>query len=105
MIKLVLPLALLALATLYKIYKDYEGDRKKALLDIVLLLFLLGATLFSKYLRVYMPLLVAHVVLLLLAWGSYYLYLFGRKKLHWLIFAPLLSIALFFLLGFLERAA
>ena len=103
MIKFALLLALVALATLFKIYKDFEGDRKKALLDIVLLLFLLSATLFSKYLRIYLPLLAAHILFLLIAWGSYYLYLFGRKKRLWLIFSPIVTIALFFLFGLLDR--
>jgi len=56
MIKLIVPLALLLLATLYKIWRDYEGDPKKAALDVALLLFLVGATLFGRYLRIYMPL-------------------------------------------------
>jgi len=96
MMKLALLLAILAIVTLYKIYKDYEGDRKKALIDIALLLFLLVATGFSKYIRIYLPLFVLHLLLLVIAWGSYYLYLFGRKRQLLLILLPLASILLFF---------
>ncbi len=94
--KLALFLAILAIVTLYKIYKDYEGDQKKALIDIALLLFLLVATGFSKYIRIYLPLFVLHLLLLMIAWGSYYLYLFGRKRQLLLILLPLVSILLFF---------
>lgn len=103
MIKLIVPLALLLLATLYKIWRDYEGDPKKAALDVALLLFLVGATLFGRYLRIYMPLLLLHIVLLIVAWIGYYLYLFGGRRRLWVIFSPLLSIALFFALGYFEK--
>ena len=103
MMKFALVLALIAMATLYKIYKDYEGDRKKAAIDVGLLLFLIGVTLFSRYLRIYLPLLVVHLLLLIIAWGSYYRYLFGKKLVLWGIFSPIVSIALFFLFGLFDR--
>jgi len=103
MMKLLIPLAILALATIYKIWRDYEGDPKKAALDLALLLFLLFATLFARYLRIYIPLLLLHLILLGTAWIGYYLYLFGGRRRLWMIFSPLLSIALFFALGYWEK--
>ncbi len=101
MIKILLPLAVLTLATLYKIYKDYEGDRKKAALDVILLLFLLFMSGFSRYLRIYSPLFFLHISLLIIAWGSYYLYLFEGTRRIYFIFSPLISTLLFFATGFL----
>ena len=103
MIKLILPLALITLATLLKIYRDFQGDKKRALMDTALLLFLLAVTLFSTHLRIYLPLLLAHILLLLVAWGSYYRYLFGGRRILWLMLSPLGTIALFFLFGLLDR--
>ncbi|MRJ02129.1 MAG: hypothetical protein GXO19_05025 [Epsilonproteobacteria bacterium] len=99
MIKVILPLALLALAVLYKIHKDFEGDLRKAILDVVLLLFLLFATGFTVYLRVYTPLLFFHISLLLVGWGSYLLYLFGKGRKIILILSPLVTIIAFFAAG------
>ncbi len=100
MIKLALLLTALFLVTIYKIYKDYEGDKKKFFVDTVLLLFLLFATGFSKYTRIYLPLFVVHILLLLFAWGYYYLYLFRKVKKIVYIFVPLFSIITFFILGY-----
>ncbi|MRI83532.1 MAG: hypothetical protein C6I00_03850 [Nitratiruptor sp.] len=99
MIKLLIPLVLLAAATLYKIYRDYQGDRRKAILDILLLFFLLFATGFSSYLRIYTPLLFFHLLLLLIGWINYYRYLFGGRPRLSLTLAPSLTILLFFLAG------
>jgi len=101
MIKLSLFLATLFLLTFYKIYRDYEGDKKKFALDLGLLFFLLFATGFSKYARVYLPLFVVHIVLTFFAWLWFYLYLWGRTDKIWYIFAPILSIGAFFVIGFL----
>ncbi len=101
MIKLGIFLAVLFVVTFYKIYKDYEGDKKKFALDLGLLLFLLFATGFSKYTRVYLPLFVIHLALTLFAWVWFYLYLWGHTKRILYIFAPILSIGAFFLIGFL----
>ena len=99
MSKLVALLAVLFLAAFYKIYKDYEGDRRKFFIDVGLLLFLIFATGFSKYTRVYMPLFLAHILLLIFSWGYYYLYLYGKVEKIIYIFAPILTIGAFFILG------
>ncbi|SMC09422.1 hypothetical protein SAMN05660197_1230 [Nitratiruptor tergarcus DSM 16512] len=100
MSKLAFLLVLLFLVTLYKLYKDYEGNKVKFATDFSLLIALLIFTGFTKYMRVYLPLLVMHTILVLLAWGNYYLYLFGKMQKLWFIFAPILSIGAFFLLGY-----
>ncbi|BCD67882.1 hypothetical protein [Nitratiruptor sp. YY09-18] len=100
MSKLAFLLAFLFLLTIYKLYRDYEGDKVKFVKDISLLLILLVFTGFTKYMRVYLPLFVVHIVLVLVAWGSFYLYLFGKTKNLWLIFTPIFSIGAFFLLGY-----
>ena len=100
--RLALVLIILFLLAIYKIYKDYEGDKKKFVLDISLLAFLLFATYFDKYLRILLPLFIAHTLLLLFAWGWYYFYLFKKRVKIIYIFAPILTIGAFFILGFLE---
>ena len=100
--KLALLLIVLFSIAGYKIYKDYEGDKKRFIIDISLLLFLLFATYFDKYLRIFLPLFVAHTILLLFSWGYFYLYLYKKVSKIVYIFAPILTIGAFFLLGFLE---
>ncbi|NPA04202.1 MAG: hypothetical protein GXO61_04995 [Epsilonproteobacteria bacterium] len=99
MVRFALFLVLLFLVAFYKIYSDYKGDRKKFILDISLLLFLLGATAFTQYARIYLPLLVIHLLLLIVGWGYFYLYLFGKAKKIIYIFTPLISIVAFFVIG------
>ncbi len=101
MTKLYLVLAALFGLAIWRIYKDYEGDRKKALLDVAMLLFLLGATSFGRYLLIYRPLFWIHLLLLLIGWVFYFLYLFGYRRRLYLIFSPILSIITFFILGFI----
>ena len=105
MSKLIALLVLLFLVAFYKIYKDYEGDRKKFAIDVGLLLFLIFATGFSKYTRVYLPLFFAHIIVLLFSWGYFYLYLFGKVKKIIYIFAPILTIGAFFVLGAIASQA
>ncbi len=100
--KLALLLIILFLLAIYKIYKDYEGDKKQFILDVSLLIFLLFATYFDKYLRIVMPLFIAHTLLLLFAWGWFYIYLFKNREKIIYIFAPIITIGAFFILGFLE---
>lgn len=100
--KLALLLIVLFLIAGYKIYRDYEGDKKQFAIDIALLLFLLFATYFDKYLRIVLPLFIAHTILLLFAWGWYYFYLFKKRVKIIYIFAPIITIGAFFILGLLE---
>jgi hypothetical protein len=100
MIKLFALFLILFLITLFKIYKDYKGDKKKAFLDILLFLFLLLATTFSKSLLIYRPLFWIHIFLLAIGWTFYYIYLFSGKKRLLFIISPLFSITAFFILGF-----
>ncbi|WP_041354037.1 hypothetical protein [Nitratiruptor sp. SB155-2] len=99
MIKLAFLLALLFIVGILKIVKEYEGDKRKFLFDIFLLLFLLFVTSFSKYARVYLPLFVTHIVALIFAWGWFYIYLFKKTNRVYPVFLPLLTIAFFFILG------
>ncbi|WP_201335647.1 MULTISPECIES: hypothetical protein [unclassified Nitratiruptor] len=99
MTKFAFLLALLFIIGVIKIINEYEGDKRKFLLDLFLLLFLLSATGFSKYARVYLPLFVAHIVALFFAWGWFYIYLFKKTSKIYPVFFPLVTIALFFLLA------
>ncbi len=101
MIRLALFLAALFGVTFYKIYKDYEGDKKKFLIDIATLLFLIFATGFIKYARVYLPLLFIHLLLTIFAWIWFYLYLFGKTDKLLYVFTPILSIGAFFIIGYI----
>ncbi|WP_281950659.1 hypothetical protein [Nitrosophilus kaiyonis] len=101
MVKFAIFLALVFLITFYKIYKDFEGDKKKFFLDIFMLIFLVFATIFSKYEWIYFPLFLTHIILLLFSWIYYYLYLFKKVDKIFYVFLPIITILAFFILGFI----
>jgi hypothetical protein len=55
--------------------------------------------------RQVIPLFLAHIVLVIIAWGGLLLYLFRDRYYWWAIFSPFVTIGLFLLLEFLTGSA
>ncbi len=83
------------------IYYRYtkERDKKGAALSVLFLVFMIGASVFSKYLFVYKPLLILHAVLLVFGWIELFRYVFAKKANFYFLFSPLGTILLFFAIG------
>ncbi len=89
------------LAVLGMIYYRYtkEKDKKGALFSIFFLVFLIGVTLFGKYLLIYKPLFVLHMILLVFGWIELFRYVFTKRANFYLLFSPFGTIVLFFVIG------
>ncbi len=86
------------LGMIYYRYKK-EKDVKAALLSVLFLVFLIGAALFGKYLLIYKPLFILHLIMLIFGWIEFFKYVFTKKTNFYLLFSPFYTIALFFVIG------
>lgn len=102
MIKFVSFVLILTLLALFLIYKNYQSKRDfySLLRYIIFLVFIITATLFSRYLLVNYFLLILHILALAAAWINLFALLINKTKKIFLIFLPLLTIGLFFISGF-----
>ena len=99
MVKFAIFLALIILLSIFLIYQDYKinKDLYSTSKKVFLLLILVAFTIFSKFLLIYLPIFILHIVLLFIGWGGYFLLLLNRVKKVWPIFLPIISILLFFI--------
>ena len=90
------------LAVLGVIYYQYRKDKdlKEAIFSFLLIAVVIGFSIFSRYTLVYKPLFVLHILLVLFSWIEVFRYIFTKKSNFWVIFSPLFSISLFFLIGY-----
>jgi len=91
------------LATLAIIFFAYSKNRDLKKLFIALGSFGLIVTLgiMGNITRQVIPLFLAHLVLVIAAWGGLLVYLFRGRYYWWIIFSPLITIGLFLLLELL----
>jgi len=103
MIKFLLFLSIIIIFSLYKIFINYNiyKNKKETILEIALLLYLIWATIFSKFMFIYFPILLLHFLSLLIAWGIFFTYLYKKTKTIWPLLLPLISIIIFFISGIL----
>lgn len=91
------------LATLGLIVYKFKKDKnlKKLLITLVTFVAIISLAVVGNLTRPIMPLFLAHVILLIIAWGATLKYMWSDKYYWWLIFSPLVTIGLFLLLEFL----
>jgi len=91
------------LATLAAIFFSYSRNRDLKKLFIALGSFLLIVSLgiMGNITRQIMPLFLAHIVLIILAWGGLIVYLVRDRYYWWIVFSPLITIGLFLVLELL----
>ncbi|GEM_PF-2314969 len=99
MIKFAVFVAVLDLAALYLIYIRLGENRARGLKAAGALFFLNFATVFLRYLYIYIPILILHIIFLLLGWAALFYFLINKTERIWPVFLPLVSIALFFAAG------
>ncbi|WP_187648211.1 hypothetical protein [Nitrosophilus labii] len=102
MVKFILFLSIIILTALFFIYKKFTFDKdiQSALKKMFLLTILTGSTIFSRYLVIYTPLLLLHILALMIGWGFLFALLLNKTKKTWPILLPLVTITLFFISGF-----
>ena len=91
------------LATLVIIFFQYSRNKELKKLFIALGSFLLIISLgvMGNLTRQVIPLFMAHIVLIVIAWGGLMVYIVRGKYYWWIIFSPVVTIGLFLLLELL----
>jgi len=95
------------LITLGSIFFRYSKDKKlnKLLLSLATFGFIVTLAVIGNLTRPIFPLFMAHIILVLIAWGALMVYTVKEKYYWWIIFSPVITIGLFFLLEFLGGSA
>ena len=96
-------LILFILATIGIIFFKYsrEKDIKKLLLSLATFGIIVSLAVVGNLTRSVIPIYIAHMILVIIAWGGLITYVFKKKYYWWLIFAPVVTIGLFLLLELL----
>lgn len=95
------------LVTLAIIIVQYNRKKNLSALFTSLATFglILAFTTLGNMTRPVMPLFIAHLVLVIISWGALILYIFKEKYYWWLIFAPIVTLGLFYILELLAGSA
>ncbi len=91
------------LATLAIIFFQYSRnkDLKKLFIALGSFLLIISLGIMGNLTRQVIPLFMAHIVLIVIAWGGLMVYLMRDRYYWWIIFSPLVTIGLFLLLELL----
>ena len=91
------------LATLAIIFFQYSRnkDLKKLFIALGSFLLIISLGIMGNLTRQIIPLFMAHIVLIVLAWGGLMVYLMRDNYYWWIIFSPVVTIGLFLLLELL----
>ena len=91
------------LATLAIIFFQYSRnkDLKKLFIALGSFLLIVSLGIMGNLTRQVIPLFMAHIVLIVIAWGGLMVYLMRDRYYWWIIFSPLVTIGLFLLLELL----
>ncbi len=91
------------LVTLGIIFFSYSRNRdiKKLFIALGSFLLIVSLGIMGNITRQVIPLFLAHIVLVIGAWGGLIWYIVRDRYYWWLIFSPLVTIGLFLILEFL----
>ena len=91
------------LVTLAIIFFQYSRnkDLKKLFIALGSFLIIVSLGIMGNLTRQIIPLFMAHIVLIVIAWGGLMVYLMRDKYYWWIIFSPVVTIGLFLLLELL----
>ena len=94
---------LVILATLAIIFFQYSRnkDLKKLFIALGSFLLIVSLGIMGNLTRQVIPLFMAHIVLIVIAWGGLMVYLMRDRYYWWIIFSPFVTIGLFLLLELL----
>jgi len=91
------------LATLAIIFFQYSRnkDLKKLFIALGSFLLIISLAIMGNLTRQVIPLFMAHIVLIVIAWGGLMVYLVRDRYYWWVIFSPVVTIGMFLLLELL----
>jgi len=95
-------IVLAVLVTIGIIFFKYsrEKDIKKLLLSLATFGIIVSLAVVGNLTRPVIPIYIAHMILVILAWGSLLIYVLKNKYYWWLILSPIITIGLFLILEF-----
>jgi len=91
---------LITLAILFFSYSRNK-DLKKLFIALGSFGLIVSLAVMGNITRQIIPLFMAHLILIILAWGALLWYVIRGKYYWWIIFSPLVTIGLFLLLEFM----
>jgi len=96
-------IVLTILITLVIIFLKYKRDKelKKLFISLGTFILLISLGFMGNITRQVIPLFLAHIILLIGAWGGLLLYVIRDRYYWWLVFSPIITIGLFILLELL----
>lgn len=80
-------------------------DMKKLLISLGTFLAILSLGFMGAITRQVMPVFMAHIVLVILAWGALFVYFIRDKYYWWVIFSPVITIGIFLMLELLTGSS
>jgi len=91
------------LATFGIIFFQYSRNRniKKLLVALVTFGVIISLAVVGNLTRPVIPIFIAHIILVIIAWGGLILYLIREKYYWWVVFSPVVTIVLFLILEML----
>ncbi|OQX76109.1 MAG: hypothetical protein B6D54_04585 [Epsilonproteobacteria bacterium 4484_65] len=99
--KALIILAILATLTIIFFQYTRSKDLKKLLIALGSFGLIVSLGVIGNLTRQVIPLFLAHIVLMIAAWGGLILYLIRDRYYWWVIFSPVVTIGLFLLLELL----
>jgi len=97
---LIVLVILLTVAIIFFQYNRHK-DLKKLLITLLTFGVLIALGVVGNMTRPVIPIFLAHIILLIIAWGGLMLYIFKERYYWWVIFSPVITIGLFLVLEFL----
>ena len=94
---------LIVLVTLGAIFFQYSRNKnlKKLLISLATFGVMIALAIVGNVTRQVFPLFLAHIVLIIISWGTLIWYFIRDKYYWWIIFSPVVTIGLFLLLELL----
>jgi hypothetical protein len=91
------------LATLGIIFFQYSRNKniKKLLIALATFGMIVSLAVVGNLTRPVIPIFIAHIILIIMAWGGLMVYLMKEKYYWWVIFSPVVTIVLFLVLEML----
>ena len=91
------------LATLAILFFQYSRNKnlKKLLIALATFGAIISLAVVGNLTRQVFPIFIAHVILIIIAWGGLLVYMFKDRYYWWILFSPVVTIGLFLLLEFL----
>ncbi|MDD3500617.1 MAG: hypothetical protein PHS85_09685 [Sulfurovum sp.] len=101
----VMILAVLLTLGIHFLYYRRTKNLKKIFISLGTFGVILGLAAAGNVTRQVMPLFVAHLILLIFAWGGVFVYLLKDRYYWWVLFSPVITIGIFLLMELLTGSA